>query len=172
MEGDLEYDDVKTEGEITVKLIECMPDSQDAIELMAELSDCLQGITGDSGANSFDPQDVIGERAVFLIAYGEQTGEALGCGAIRPMGGTVAELKRMYARRPGVGTAVLQELERRARAFGYAAIRLETRLVNERAVSFYEKKGYRRIPNYGKYEGHPEAVCFEKLLEQDVKPQY
>ena len=148
-----------------MKLIECAPDSPDAMELMVELSGCLKDITGDSGANSFDPQDVVGERAVFLIAYDEQTGEALGCGAIRPLVESVAELKRMYARRPGVGTALLAELERRAREFGYSAIWLETRRVNERAVSFYEKRGYRRTPNYGKYVDHPEAVCFEKRLD-------
>ncbi len=149
-----------------MKLIECAPDSPDAVELMAELSACLKNITGDSGTNSFDPQDVMSERAVFLIAYDEQTRAALGCGAIRPMGDTVVELKRMYACRPGVGTAILLELERRAREFGYATIRLETRLINERAVSFYEKRGYRRIPNYGKYIDRPEAVCFEKRLDQ------
>lgn len=153
-----------------MKLMECAPDFADAVELMAELSACLENITGDSGANSFDPQDVLEERAVFLVAYDEQTGRALGCGAIRPMGDTVAELKRMYARRPGVGTTVLHELERRAREFDYTAIQLETRLINERAVSFYEKRGYRRIPNYGKYEGHPEAVCFEKRLDGNVQP--
>ncbi len=153
-----------------MKLMECAPDCADAVELMAELSSCLESITGDSGASSFDPQDALGERAVFLVAYDEQTGQSLGCGAIRPMGDTVAELKRMYARRPGVGTAVLHELERRAQEFGYAAIQLETRLINERAVSFYEKRGYRRIPNYGKYEGHPEAVCFEKRLDGSTQP--
>lgn len=41
---------------------------------------------------------------------------------------------------------------------------LETRLVNTRAVHFYERHGYSRIPNYGRYIGRPEAVCFEKTL--------
>ena len=149
-----------------MRLVECGPDTPDAVKLMAELSDCLQGITENSGVNSFDPKDVLGECAVFLIAY-DETGEALGCGAIRPMGEGIAELKRMYARRPGVGTAVLRELEQRAKAFGYTSIQLETRLVNLKAVSFYEKRGYKRIPNYGKYVGRSEAVCFEKRLDQD-----
>ncbi len=149
-----------------MKIIECAPDISHAVKLMEELSSCLQGITGDSGASSFDPHDVIGARAVFLIAYDEETGEAIGCGAIRPMGETVAELKRMYACRPGVGTQILYALEKRAKTFGYAAIRLETRLANQKAVSFYEKRGYRRIPNYGRYIGRPEAVCFEKRLSE------
>jgi ribosomal protein S18 acetylase RimI-like enzyme len=47
---------------------------------------------------------------------------------------------------------------------GYRAVWLETRLINECAVRFYEKRGYSRIPNFGKYRGNPQAVCFEKRL--------
>jgi ribosomal protein S18 acetylase RimI-like enzyme len=47
---------------------------------------------------------------------------------------------------------------------GYETLRLSTRLVNQTAVSFYERNGYRRIPNYGRYQGRDEAVCFEKML--------
>ena len=72
----------------------------------------------------------------------------------------------MYARpgSAGVGAAVLTYLEAEAARMGYAAIWLETRLINERAVKFYEKHGYCRIPNYGKYAGNPQAVCFEKRI--------
>jgi ribosomal protein S18 acetylase RimI-like enzyme len=49
---------------------------------------------------------------------------------------------------------------------GYKALGLETRLVNERAVTFYERRGYRRISNLGKYVGSTKAVCFEKQLFQ------
>jgi len=72
----------------------------------------------------------------------------------------------MYSRpgTTGVGTAILSFLETEARHLGYRALRLETRLVNQRAVIFYERKGYQRIQNYGKYAGNPKAVCFEKLL--------
>ena len=50
---------------------------------------------------------------------------------------------------------------------GYHALWLETRLVNERAVRFYESRGYKRIPNFGKYVGNTAAVCFEKRLARD-----
>ncbi|MGX9944513.1 GNAT family N-acetyltransferase [Bradyrhizobium sp. BTAi1] len=58
----------------------------------------------------------------------------------------------------------MKHLEAAALGFGYHAIWLETRRVNARAVAFYERHGYRRIPNFGKYAGRPEAVCFEKRL--------
>jgi len=64
----------------------------------------------------------------------------------------------------GVGAAVLAYLETEARALGYTHFWLETRRVNQRAVAFYEKHGYARIPNFGKYVGKTEAVCFAKAL--------
>ena len=93
---------------------------------------------------------------------------ALGCGALRPLEGDAAELKRMYARPGGcgVGRALLRFLEEEARRLGYGALRLETRRVNARAVSFYERHGYARIPNYGRYAGLERAVCFEKRLDE------
>ncbi|HWR38128.1 MAG TPA: GNAT family N-acetyltransferase [Patescibacteria group bacterium] len=87
---------------------------------------------------------------------------------LRPMSEELAEVKRMYAHSDsrGNGTQILSYLEQRAKQLGYRALRLETRLENRRAVSFYEKQGYSRIPNYGRYEGRPEAVCFEKRLPE------
>ena len=140
------------------------PDCAEARALAAELDAALAAICGDSGARSFDASDVRGPRAVFLLAR-DAVGDAVGCGALRPLDGEVVEVKRMYAR-PGSGAGVrlLGELERRASAFGYRAIRLETRKVNIRAVAFYEKHGYRVIPNYGKYVGRKDAICLGKAL--------
>ncbi|NPU14833.1 GNAT family N-acetyltransferase [Bradyrhizobium sp. 83012] len=141
------------------------PSAADSDALMAELSATLARITGDSGRSSFDPDDVRGPQACFVVAR-DGEGQAVGCGALRPLAAGIAEVKRMYARpgTQGVGVAILRHLETTAAGFGYRAIWLETRLVNVRAVAFYDKHGYRRIPNYGKYAGRPEAVCFGKKL--------
>ena len=141
------------------------PSCLDAINLMDELSECLQSITGDSGRSSFNPQDVSVSRSMFVIARND-AGEAIGCGAIRPINENIAEIKRMYTRVKGigVGTEILSYLERQAQNYGYSTIWLETRLVNQGAVCFYESKGYHRIPNYGKYINSTKAVCFEKKL--------
>ena len=141
------------------------PACSDSRLLMEELSEILARLTGDTGKASFDPEDVRLPRARFVIARGGN-GEPLGCGAFRPLQEDVAEIKRMYARPGtiGVGSAILAFLESEARAFGYNALWLETRLVNERAIRFYEGKGYRRISNFGKYDGNPKAVCFERRL--------
>jgi ribosomal protein S18 acetylase RimI-like enzyme len=140
------------------------PDCEEARALIAALDAALAAICGDSGAKSFDANDVRGPRAVFLLAR-DTGGQAVGCGALRPIDAEVAELKRMYARPgSGAGSYLLSELERRALAFGYRAIWLETRRVNGRAVAFYERQGYRTIPNYGRYVGREDAVCLGKVL--------
>jgi GNAT superfamily N-acetyltransferase len=141
------------------------PTSADAQALMEELSSTLAHITGDSGKASFDPDDVRVARACFVVARDAEQ-RAVGCGAFRPLQEGIAEVKRMYSRpgTSGVGSAILAYLEAAAAGFGYRTLWLETRLVNERAVSFYQRRGYRRIPNFGKYVGSPKAVCFEKRL--------
>jgi ribosomal protein S18 acetylase RimI-like enzyme len=148
-----------------IKVASENPETSDAAVLLEELSNALSAITGSSGKSSFDVRDVRAENAMFVVAR-DQHGNAVGCGAFRPLGSGIAEIKRMYSRRsvPGVGSAVLRFLEDEARKLGYVALRLETRVVNTRAVSFYERLDYRRIPNFGKYVGKLDAACFEKRL--------
>jgi GNAT superfamily N-acetyltransferase len=141
------------------------PAAPAAAQLIEALSAALATITGASGASSFNPDDVRGARACFVVAR-TSAGTPVGCGGFRPIHGTVAELKRMYAvpGSAGVGSAVLACLESKAQALGYTELWLETRLVNHPAVAFYAKRGYARIPNFGKYVGKAEAACFAKDL--------
>ena len=141
------------------------PFSSDAISLIDELSKCLQDITGDSGKNSFDANDVCNNRGKFVIAR-DQSGKAIGCGAFRPINETTAEVKRMYAKEKGIGIGnkILSYLEHQAYDMGYKTLCLETRIVNAKAVSFYERNGYKKILNYGKYVGRANSICFEKIL--------
>ncbi len=144
----------------------CSPAHPDALAVFDSLSAALTAITSSSGRSSFDPRDVMGEWALFVIARdGRQA--PVGCGAYRPLSAGIAEVKRMYAApgTVGLGAAILTLLEEKAAADGYEALWLETRLVNDRAVRFYERHGYVRIPNFGKYIGRPEAVCFGKRLQ-------
>lgn len=153
------------DGARAVRVEALAPDAPEARALLEELSAALAAITGDSGKSSFDPADVRGPMARFVVAR-DGAGAALGCGAFRPLEAGVAEVKRMYARpgHPGAGSAILAFLEAEAAALGYQALRLSTRLVNTRAVAFYEARGYARIANFGRYAAKPESVCFEKRL--------
>lgn len=148
-----------------MKIVETNPNTPDALLLIDELSDKLESITGDSGKSSFNSNDVCVPRSLFVMAYNE-AGEAIGCGGIRPINESIAEVKRMFAKTKsmGIGTEILFYLETQARKLGYSVLWLETRFINEQAVSFYENRGYYHIPNYGKYVNNPKAVCFEKKL--------
>ncbi|SKA04304.1 GNAT family N-acetyltransferase [Consotaella salsifontis] len=141
------------------------PGCEEAVALLDRLSQTLSSITGSSGRASFDTE-VMKEKGTLFVLVRDADGCAVGCGAYRPLQVGVAELKRMFASAGtrGVGSALLTYLEDRARSDGYEAIWLETRRVNERAVRFYEKHGYRPIPSFGQYVGRAEAVCLGKTI--------
>lgn len=139
--------------------------SEDARILIDELSDELQKITGNSGRASFHDADIHNPRSLFVVAMEEDI--AVGCGAFRELSDNTAEVKRMYSRKKsvGVGGRILTYLEEQGKELGYSRFVLETRKCNEKAVSFYQRHGYKVIKNYGKYVEMPEAVCFEKILK-------
>jgi GNAT superfamily N-acetyltransferase len=147
-----------------LRVVPADPASLEALDLIAQLDAALLAITGDSGASSFDPRDVQGVGAAFVIAY-DAMGEAVGCGALRPLEGTVGELKRMYARPgSGAGAVILAALERQAAACGYRRLALSTRRVNARALGFYERHGYVPVHPFGRYVGREASVCLGRDL--------
>lgn len=95
-------------------------------------------------------------------------GQAAGCGAIRPFSEEAMEIKRMYTlkqhRGKGIASAIVSELETWAKELGYRYCVLETGKKQPWAISLYKKLGFVEIPNYGKYKGVPNSVCFRKNL--------
>lgn len=146
------------------------PHSSESRHLTEQLSAELTFISGDSGARNFTLDSINDGRSLWAVAR-DSRGNAIGCGAIRPLTEYIAELKRMFSDRsaPGIGKALLTFLETSAKSMGYNELWLETRQVNHRAVNFYEKNGYVRIKNYGPYAGREEAVCFAKSLQDKHK---
>lgn len=141
------------------------PSSNDAISLMEELSGILELITGDSGKSSFNIEDLKHPNSFFMMAR-DEANQAIGCGSVRFLEEKVGEIKRMYAKVPGIGFEILKALEEMACDLGYEILKLETRKINTKAVEFYLKNGYQIIENYGKYIGNEKAVCFQKNLNQ------
>ena len=122
----------------------------------------------EDGATHFrlEPEEVAPGRGVFLVAYVED--EAVGCGAVRLLGGEGAEIKRMYvreaARGRGVGRAMLAALEAEARALGARRLLLETGERQHEAICLYESAGFVRIERFGEYVDSPLSVCMAKEL--------
>jgi putative acetyltransferase len=102
----------------------------------------------------------------FFVAYVDD--EPVGCGGLRELSGTEAEIKRMFVhprhRGTGVSTAIVQELENFGRARGWARLVLETGHEQPDAVRFYEREGFTRIPNFGYYAESDRSLCYEKSL--------
>lgn len=138
--------------------------SDESLSLLSELSGSLNRITGNSGESSFSVTDIEDEKSIFAIARNGD--KPAGCGAIRRIDDSTAELKRMYAKEQGlgVGTSILNFLESKSKEYGYSRLICETRKINAGACSFYIRNGFHIIPNYGKYQGRNEAVCFEKKI--------
>ncbi len=108
--------------------------------------------------------------SVVLVAR-DDDGTAVGCGALRALGGDVAEVKRMFvvpaARGRGVSKLLLAGLEDAARARGWTTLRLETGPRQPEAIALYEGAGYRAIPAFGAYVEEPDAGCslyYERVL--------
>jgi len=103
-----------------------------------------------------------------LLLARNTAGEAVACGALRRLSPDAGEIKRMYVvpayRRRALGRRILDELEARARGFGYRTLRLETGARQPAAIQLYESSGYVRIPCYNEYADDPHSLCFEKRL--------
>lgn len=108
-----------------------------------------------------------------VVAYQDE--KPVGCGAIKPFGEGVAEVKRMFVpvehRRRGISSLVLRELEQWAAALGFSALVLETGKAQPEAISLYQKSGYSLIPNYGQYVGVENSVCMKKSLLHTLAQQ-
>ena len=148
---------------ILIKTVD--PDDEKVQKIINELSANLFARFGSDGKNSFTDWQKENIQFVFVIA--EINNEIVGCGAIRPIDKNTAEVKRMYSKIPRkkIGQTVLSYLEDKAKTIGYTDLVLETRIKNQQATEFYQKQGYKVIPNYGKYRDRPEAICFGKSLK-------
>ncbi len=104
-------------------------------------------------------------RHVVLVMH---ENKAIGCGAIKPLGQDVVEIKRMFVqpayRGRAVGSFILTALEAWASELGMKKCILETGRRQPDAIQLYTKNGYQKIPNYGQYAGMINSVCFEKVI--------
>ncbi|UOQ53628.1 GNAT family N-acetyltransferase [Hymenobacter cellulosivorans] len=148
----------------TLQLEVSSPQAAEAQPLLDALSEHLGTRFGSDGRASFTEWKAADPRYIFLLA--RLDGEAVGCGAVRPLATEVGEVKRMFAKysRQGIGEAVLQQLEAEAHKVGFTELWLETRVANTEACRFYLKNGYQRRANYGQYIGRDNSACFGKLL--------
>jgi putative acetyltransferase len=143
-------------------------DSADARRLIAALDASLSELY--TPQQRFGPnlkaKHVEAGHGAFLVA--RDGDRAIGCGAVRLLDETTAEVKRMYVdpdqRGNGVGWAVLVSLESTARELGARRLVLETGVYQEAAISLYRRAGFRQTECWGEYVSSPTSICYEKNL--------
>jgi putative acetyltransferase len=110
--------------------------------------------------------DLVAERGTFVVARDE--GQPVGCGAVRVISDSTAEIKRMFvapaARRRGVAAQILSVLEAWALAAGMSRLVLETGDNETAAIRLYEQAGFRRVACFGEYAASAQSVCYAKSL--------
>jgi GNAT superfamily N-acetyltransferase len=141
-------------------------DSADAQRLIAALDEHLASRYSAEqrfGPN-LRPQQIAPGLGTFVIARAE--GRAVGCGALRRLDETSAEVKRMYVepelRGRGIAKLVLDHLEAAALVMGIHRLVLETGIYQAEAIGLYRRMGFDPVRCWGEYADALTSVCFEK----------
>lgn len=112
------------------------------------------------------PEHLAHGLGTFVIARAD--GRAIGCGALRLLDETTAEVKRMYVepdlRGRGVAKEILNHLEAMASTLGARRLVLETGVYQEEAIGLYLRAGFSPTDCWGEYATAPTSVCYEKQL--------
>src|ERR1700733_9856108 len=123
-------------------------------------------------------QDFEAELATLPGKYAPPTGAILlaqvhgavaGCVALRRLAASVGEMKRLWVRQSfrncGIGKLLIDAIIVRARAAGYARLRLDTLPQMKTALVLYRALGFYEVPAY--YNNPvPGAIFLEKVLVQ------
>lgn len=143
--------------------------SPTARHLINSLNAELESRYPEEGANFFrlDADEVSEGRGGFFIAYIDN--RPVGCGAIRRIEPTVAEIKRMYVapgnRGLGIGGKILAELEAEALRLGIRRVVLETGPRQPEAIAIYKRAGFVEIPLFGEYNDPRFSYCMAKNMQ-------
>jgi carbonic anhydrase len=97
------------------------------------------------------PGDYAPPRGRLLLA--REYDQVMGCIALRPLGPTTCEMKRLFVRSEyrdrGVGRVLVEAIIEEARKIGYTHMRLDTIADRmDRAVALYKSIGFVEIPPY------------------------
>ncbi|MDG2992276.1 GNAT family N-acetyltransferase [Candidatus Synechococcus calcipolaris G9] len=121
-------------------------------------------------------RDVVHVEAYYLERGGEfwvveKAAEVVGTAAYYPIdrGDNAVEIRKMYlhpqVRGKGLGTFLLQSLEKRIQSQGITTIWIETASVMKTAIGLYEKQGYQ--PATGIETQRCDRVYVKQMLLQD-----
>ncbi|MGX7149888.1 GNAT family N-acetyltransferase [Enterococcus ureasiticus] len=153
---------------MTIKIQRVATTNSDLLNLIQELNDFFNEEWGTEVAQSYQNHHNLAEMACAVVAYEE--GKAVGCGCWKLLDEQTPEIKRMYVKQTNRGNGaagkIMQALESDMLEKGYQQAVLETGKEMVGAIRFYERHGYRIIPNYGEFVGDELCICMKKILEK------
>lgn len=148
-----------------IRILRTNSEQKDFVQLVALLDKLLAEMDG-RDHDFYDQYNKIDKIKHTVVAYSDEFPVA--CGAIKEFDPETMEVKRMFTddshRGKGFASLVLTELEKWVLELGYSKCILETGKRLPKAVSLYEKSGYKLIPNYDQYVEMKNSICFEKKL--------
>lgn len=145
------------------------PLQDDIRELVRLLNDHLLALTPPEFCFHMTVEQMAEPPTTLFVAR-DETGRALGMGALRREGNGVGEVKRMYtrpeARGQHVGSGILDRIVGIAREEGLVRLVLETGDRHPEAWRLYESRGFARCGPVLDYPDSPWSVFYEKPLAE------
>ena len=109
------------------------------------------GFDPNAGSTTADPVEISPPQGIFLVLR-EDDGDAVGCGGVKLLTPSKAEIKRMWlhpsTRGRGLGALLLDALESAARELGATEGVLDTNATLAAALALYRLHGWREVPSY------------------------
>jgi GNAT superfamily N-acetyltransferase len=143
------------------------PDSEAAIQLIAELESHLSQFYDQESRHGYSVEKLLREGVAFFLIRHDHL--PAGCGGLQLFAPDYAELKRMYVRpafrRLGLAKLMLNHLTTHARQHGIPLLRLETGIHQHEAISLYARTGFHRIGPFGPYKNDPLSLFYEKRID-------
>ena len=113
-----------------------------------------------------------GETAILYLAF-DDAGQNCACGIVAcyaeeaagvPTGHVISMWVDPAYRRTGAGRMLIQGLKDWAEARGLRALELMVTSINQGAIDFYERLGFRKTGNTGSYPNDPAIIEYEMAL--------
>ena len=118
-------------------------------------------VGGKKNRTGFIPYNLSESISNVLIAYAD--GKAVGCAGLKRYSGQDVEIKRVWVepewRGKHIATALMDQIEDKARQMGFKRAILQTRPIMPDAVGLYESRGYLLVENYPPYDKLEGAIC-------------
>ena len=142
------------------------PRQAELLELMRQGDEFTLALYPPESSHLLGVEELERPSVTLFVARAED--EAVGMAALVDRGDGTSELKRMFvppaSRGRGIAGDLLHAVEAYATTSGIRLIQLETGPLQDSAIRLYERSGFLLIPNFGKYVGDDNSVCYEKAI--------